>query len=102
MTTALDTVRYECGIAGEEIADMVDSLEKENDQLRERVKTLLGYCEAQMRKDKAISYERCHDCDYGHKCSREVGCLGIKDHSPIMSKALAATEHHENTSIHSS
>ena len=40
MTTSLDTIRYHSGIAGEEVADMVDSLEQEVSTLREQVATL--------------------------------------------------------------
>jgi DNA repair exonuclease SbcCD ATPase subunit len=40
MTTSLDTIRYHSGIAGEEVADMVDSLEQEVSTLREQVKKL--------------------------------------------------------------
>ena len=40
MTTALDTIRYHSGIAGEEVADMVDSLEQEVSTLREQVEKL--------------------------------------------------------------
>jgi len=37
MTSALETIRYHSGIAGEEVADMVDSLEREVSSLREQV-----------------------------------------------------------------
>ena len=37
MTTVLDIIRYNSGIAGEEVADMVDSLEREVSSLREQV-----------------------------------------------------------------
>ena len=40
MTTSLDTIRYHSGIAGEEVADMVDSLEQEVSTLREQVEML--------------------------------------------------------------
>ena len=40
MTTSLDTIRYHSGIAGEEVADMVDSLEREVSSLREQVEKL--------------------------------------------------------------
>ena len=40
MTTSLDTIRYHSGIAGEEVADMVDSLEQEITTLREQVEKL--------------------------------------------------------------
>ena len=40
MTSALDTIRYHSGIAGEEVADMVDSLEQEVSTLREQVEKL--------------------------------------------------------------
>lgn len=40
MTTSLDTIRYHSGIAGEEVADMVDSLEQEVHTLREQVEKL--------------------------------------------------------------
>ena len=80
MTTALDTVRNDCGMAGEEVADMVDSLEKENDQLREQV-TLLRYAAT-----------RAHI-----KLSAYVGvCTGDKELTntiiPMLKEALAATE----------
>lgn len=40
MTSALETIRYHSGIAGEEVADMVDSLEREVSSLREQVERL--------------------------------------------------------------
>ena len=40
MTTALDTIRYHSGIAGEEVAELVDSLEQEVSYLREQVEKL--------------------------------------------------------------
>ena len=40
MTTSLDTIRYHSGIAGEEVADMVYSLEREVSSLREQVEKL--------------------------------------------------------------
>ena len=40
MTSSLETIRYHSGIAGEEVADMVDSLEQEVSTLREQVATL--------------------------------------------------------------
>ena len=40
MTTVLDIIRYNSGIAGEEVADMVDSLEREVSSLREQVEKL--------------------------------------------------------------
>ncbi len=40
MTSALETIRYHSGIAGEEVADMVDSLEREVSTLREQVEKL--------------------------------------------------------------
>ena len=44
MTTSLDTIRYHSGIAGEEVADMVDSLEREVSSLREQVEKLTEEC----------------------------------------------------------
>lgn len=44
MTTSLDTIRYHSGIAGEEVADMVDSLEQEVSTLREQVEKLTDEC----------------------------------------------------------
>ena len=40
MTSSLETIRYHSGIAGEEVADMVDSLEREVSSLREQVEKL--------------------------------------------------------------
>ena len=40
MTSSLETIRYHSGIAGEEVADMVDSLEQEVSTLREQVEKL--------------------------------------------------------------
>ena len=40
MSSSLDTIRYHSGIAGEEVADMVDSLEQEVSTLREQVEKL--------------------------------------------------------------
>ena len=44
MTSALETIRYHSGIAGEEVADMVDSLEREVSSLREQVEKLTEEC----------------------------------------------------------
>lgn len=41
MTSALETIRYHSGMAGEEVADMVDSLEREVFTLREQVEKLM-------------------------------------------------------------
>ena len=40
MTSSLETIRYHSGIAGEEVADMIDSLERETTILREQVERL--------------------------------------------------------------
>ena len=40
MSSSLDTIRYHSGIAGEEVAEMVDSLEREVSYLREQVERL--------------------------------------------------------------
>ena len=40
MTTPLDIIRYHSGIAGEEVAELVDSLEQEVSYLREQVEKL--------------------------------------------------------------
>ena len=37
MTTALDTIRYNSGMAGEEVANMVDTLEDEIESLRQQL-----------------------------------------------------------------
>lgn len=44
MTSSLETIRYHSGIAGEEVADMVDSLEQEVSTLREQVEKLTEEC----------------------------------------------------------
>ena len=41
MTSALETIRYHSGIVGEEVADMVDSLEREVFTIREQVEKLM-------------------------------------------------------------
>ena len=52
MTSALETIRYHSGIAGEEVADMVDSLEREVSSLREQVEKLT------MERDTEIARNR--------------------------------------------
>ena len=44
MTSSLETIRYHSGIAGEEVADMIDSLEREIISLREQVEKLTEEC----------------------------------------------------------
>jgi len=60
--------------------------------LRRQRDELLTALKKQVAKDKAVSYERCFDCDFPKKCSRETGCLCIKDHSPIANAAISATK----------
>jgi len=68
-------------VAAQNNADL-DALQADNAEL-------VAALEKQVAHDKAVSYERCPDCDYGQKCSRESGCQGIKNHSPIANTALA-------------
>lgn len=56
MTSALDTIRYHSGIAGEEVADMVDSLEREVFTLREQVEKLTK--EREKLKTVPMKYRR--------------------------------------------
>ena len=63
-------------------SDRIEQLEAERDELKAAL-------HKQVAHDKAVSYERCLDCDYPQKCTRETGCLCIKDHSPIANAALA-------------
>ena len=51
MSNALDYVRNSCGIAGEEVAEMVDSLEKQRDELV----AALDAAKSAMVKAKAVS-----------------------------------------------
>lgn len=44
MSSSLETIRYHSGITGEEVADMVDSLEWEVYSLREQVEKLTEEC----------------------------------------------------------
>ena len=68
MTSALDTIRYHSGIAGEEVADMVDSLEREVFTLREQVKKL-----TKERDD--LRSRRCEVCGYLEHEREHTGCL---------------------------
>lgn len=65
-----------------EAADRIKQLEAERDELKAAL-------HKQVAHDKAVSYERCLDCDWPNRCTRETGCLGIKDHSPIANAALS-------------
>ena len=65
------------------LAAKVAELEAQRDEL-------LAALEKIAAKDKAVSFERCMDCDYPEKCGRKTGCLSIKDHSPIANAAIAA------------
>ena len=68
MTTSLDTIRYHSGIAGEEVADMVDSLEQEVSTLREQVEKL-----TKERDD--LRSRRCEVCGYLEHEREHTGCL---------------------------
>ena len=68
MTTSLDTIRYHSGIAGEEVADMVDSLEREVSTLREQVEKL-----TKERDD--LRSRRCEVCGYLEHEREHTGCL---------------------------
>lgn len=68
MTTSLDTIRYHSGIAGEEVADMVDSLEQEVSTLREQVEKL-----TKERDD--LRSRRCEVCGYLDHEREHTGCL---------------------------
>jgi len=43
---------------------LAENLREQLTEREKQVTILRGYCEAQLRKDKAASYERCLDCDY--------------------------------------
>ena len=68
MTSALETIRYHSGIAGEEVADMVDSLEREVSSLREQVEKL-----TKERDD--LRSRRCEVCGYLEHEREHTGCL---------------------------
>ena len=96
MTTSLDTIRYHSGIAGEEVADMVDSLEQEVSTLREQVEKLTEECvvlrasarskfetiatlEQQVEKltkeRDDLRSRRCEVCGYLEHEREHTGCL---------------------------
>lgn len=57
MSNALDHVRHNCGIAGEEVAEMVDELEQQRDELlaaldgeADAVQFLLNWCVKNINK----------------------------------------------------
>ena len=54
MTSALETIRYHSGIAGEEVADMVDSLEREVSSLREQVEKLTKERDAEIARNRPL------------------------------------------------
>lgn len=54
MTTSLDTIRYHSGIAGEEVADMVDSLEQEVSTLREQVEKLTKERDTEIARNRPL------------------------------------------------
>ena len=54
MTTALDIIRYHSGIAGEEVADMVDSLEQEVSTLREQVEKLTKERDTEIARNRPL------------------------------------------------
>ena len=68
----------------------IEKLEAKLAEAERQRDELLGALEKQVAHDKAVSYERCLDCDWPQRCSRKTGCLGIKDHSPIANAAIAA------------
>ena len=68
MTSALETIRYHSGMAGEEVADMVDSLEREVFSLREQVEKL-----TKERDD--LRSRRCEVCGYLEHEREHTGCL---------------------------
>lgn len=65
-----------------EAADHIEALERQRDELLEALEKIVA-------KDKAVSFERCMDCDYPKKCGTKTGCFSIKDHSPIANAAVA-------------
>ena len=54
MTSALETIRYHSGIAGEEVADMVDCLEREVSSLREQVEKLTKERDAEIARNRPL------------------------------------------------
>ena len=86
MTSALETIRYHSGIAGEEVADMVDSLEREITELREQVEKL-----TKERDD--LRSRRCEVCGYLEHEREHTGCLreqlaALAEQNAKMRKAL--------------
>ena len=96
MTSALETIRYHSGIAGEEVADMVDSLEREVSSLREQVEKLteesvvlrassrskletISSLELQVEKltkeRDDLRSRRCEVCGYLEHEREHTGCL---------------------------
>ena len=68
MSSALDFVRYSCGIAGEEVANYLDSLEKQIesdsgliDKLRQQNAELTAQLEAAQAKIDSLMQEYCPD-----------------------------------------
>ena len=81
MTSALETIRYHSGIAGEEVADMVDSLEREVFSLREQVEKLTE------------SYDQCGRTvqDYGRTIDQTESRLReVATHCANVEQQLAA------------
>ena len=54
MTSSLETIRYHSGIAGEEVADMVDSLEQEVSTLREQVEKLTKERDTEIARNRPL------------------------------------------------
>ncbi len=81
MSSSLDTIRYHSGIAGEEVADMVDSLEREIESLREQVEKLTE------------SYDQCGRTvqDYGRTITQtELRLHEVATHCANVEEKLAA------------
>ena len=100
MTSSLETIRYHSGIAGEEVADMIDSLERETTILREQVEKLtkerdaeiarkLGKVERQSAALK-LAREALESCDVGD-CSIDPMVMPSFD-AVAVDEALAAID----------
>ena len=92
MTSSLETIRYHSGIAGEEVADMVDSLEQEVSTLREQVEKL-----TKERDD--LRSRRCEVCGYLEHEREHTGCLreqlaALAEQNEKMREALEVANGH--------
>ena len=73
MTSALETIRYHSGIAGEEVADMVDSLEREVSSLREQVEKLTKERDEVIRLAREVADASLNDPVVGSSIVLDIG-----------------------------